>query len=159
MKSTDLFERKEKIVAKNRRAEHDYIITSRYETGIQLQGTEVKSLRTGKCSLQEAYAGFKAHKDDELYIFNLHISEYEQGNIQNHEPKRPRKLLMHKREIFKLKRETSEKGMTLVPLMIYFSGPFAKIELGVAKAKRKYDKRHALKEKELKKEMRKKFKA
>ena len=159
MKSTDYFDREEKVIATNKKAEHDFIITGRVEAGMQLQGTEVKSLRAGKCSLKESYAGFKAHKDDELYLFNMHIADYKQGNITNHEPKRPRKLLLHKREIMKLKRDVSEKGMTIVPLSIYLSGHLMKVELGVAKAKRKYDKRHALKEKEMKREVRKKFKA
>jgi SsrA-binding protein len=150
-------ERKYKAVAKNRKAYHEYEVLQKFEAGIALQGTEVKSIRGGKCSLQEAYANFKDPDSLELYLLNFHINPYEHGNRENHEPKRPRKLLLKHRELVKLKTQVQEKGMTLIPLSIYFLGPFVKIEIGVAKAKRKYDKREALKERDTDREIRQKF--
>lgn len=147
-----------KIISNNRRAYHDYEIVQRIEAGIVLRGTEVKSLRQGRCSLQDAYAGFLNSQDDELYIINLHINPYDRGNRENHEPKRTRKLLVKKREAIKLKTAVQEKGMTIIPLSIYFSGPYVKVELGFARAKRKYDKREATKQKETDREIRRKFK-
>lgn len=151
-------DRVNKLVTSNRRAEHDYFIIKRYEAGLMLVGTEVKSLRDGKCSLQEAYAGFKTNNPDELYLFNMHINEYKHGNIMNHDPKRPKKLLLSQREIFKLRKEVTEKGNTIIPLQVYFNGPWAKVEIGLARAKKKYDKREATKSKEIKRELNKKFK-
>lgn len=151
-------ERPIKPVTTNRRAEHDYFITRRFEAGLELKGTEVKSLRDGKCSLQEAYAGFKTNNPNELFIFNMHINEYKHGNQMNHDPKRDKKLLLSEKEIAKLNKEVSEKGSTIIPLKVYFSGPWAKIEIGLAKAKKKYDKREAKKEKEMKREIKRKFK-
>ncbi|MFC2131395.1 SsrA-binding protein SmpB [Bacteroidota bacterium] len=150
-------ERAVKLIAKNRKAFHDFFIVQSVETGIMLQGTEVKSLRNGKCSLQDAYAGFPDSRTDELFLMNMHISPYDQGNINNHEPKRKRKLLVNRREAVKLRIAVSEKGFTLIPLSIYFSGRFVKIELGLAKAKKKYDKREAAKKKDADREIRKKF--
>lgn len=158
MKAAEEFDREEKIIAKNKRAEHDYLITYRLECGLSLAGTEVKSLRAGKCSLQDAYAGFENKNDYNLWIYNLHIPEYEFGNRENHKPKRPRRLLVNLREARKLKTQTAAKGMTLIPTAIYFSGHIAKVEIGVAKAKRKYDKRAAEQKKEHMKEIKKKFK-
>jgi SsrA-binding protein len=157
MKTEQNRERKRKLIASNRRARHDYEIIQTFEAGVALQGTEVKSLRSGKCSLQDAYSGFKSHTDNEIYIFNLHINPYEHGNIANHEPKRPRKLLLNRREINKLKTAVQEKGLTIVPLQIYFSGHLVKIELALVRAKRKYDKREATKERESEREIRRKF--
>lgn len=157
MKNEQSRERRRKLITSNRRARHDYEILQIYEAGIALQGTEVKSLRVGKCSLQESYAGFKSTDDNEIYIFNLHINPYEHGNIANHEPKRPRKLLMSRREINKLKTAVQEKGLTIVPLQIYFSGHLVKIELALVRAKRKYDKREATKERESDREVRRKY--
>ncbi|MFH1051173.1 MAG: SsrA-binding protein SmpB [bacterium] len=152
-----MMERKVKVIAKNRKAYHDYIIVQSLETGIVLQGTEVKSLRNGKCSLQDAYAGFTDSRSDELFIINMHIAPYEQGNIYNHEPKRKRKLLVTQREAVKLRTAVSEKGLTLIPLSIYFNGRFVKLEIALVKAKKKYDKREAEKKKDADKEIRKKF--
>lgn len=152
-----MMERKVKIIAKNRKAFHDYIILQTLECGIVLHGTEVKSLRNGKCSLQDAYAGFPDARNNELFIINLHIAPYEHGNIYNHEPKRNRKLLVSQREAVKLRTAVSEKGLTLIPLSIYFSGRYVKVEIALVKAKKKYDKREDEKKKDAEKEIRKKF--
>ena len=146
-----------KQIASNRRAYHDYLIVRTVEAGIMLQGTEVKSLREGKCSMQDCYAAFKSHDSLELFLLNLHISPYSHGNRENHEPKRSRKLLVNRNESVKLKTAVSEKGVTLIPLSIYFSGPYIKVEIGLAKAKRKYDKRESVKERETEREIRKKY--
>jgi len=150
-------ERKVKVIAKNRKAFHDFIIVQTLECGIVLQGTEVKSLRNGKCSLQDAYAGFPDARNNELFIINLHIAPYEHGTIYNHEPKRNRKLLISQREAVKLRTAVSEKGLTLIPLSIYFSGRYVKVEIALVKAKKKYDKREDAKKKDAEKEIRKKF--
>lgn len=134
-----------KVVADNRKARHDYHIEETCETGIVLTGTEVKSLRAGQCNLRDSYAEVK---DGEVVLLNAHISAYEQANRFNHEPRRPRKLLLHKHEIRRLASRTRERGYTLVPLRIYFSGSRAKVELGVARGKRAYDKRRDLAERE-----------
>ncbi|TAL67215.1 MAG: SsrA-binding protein SmpB [Bacteroidetes bacterium] len=157
MKTEGTRERTKKIVAKNRKAYHDFEVIQTFEAGIALQGTEVKSIRQGKISLQEAYASFKSVESFELYLLNFHISPYDFGNIANHEPKRPRKLLLTQRELKKIKVAVQEKGLTLIPLGIYFSGPYVKIEIGLVRAKRKYDKREAVKERESEREIRKKF--
>ena len=133
-----------KIACENRKARHDYFIHETYEAGIELRGTEVKSLRAGKANLRDSYAEVK---DGEVFIEHLHISPYEQGNIFNHEPLRRRRLLLHKREILKLFGKTREKGFTLVPLKIYFKKGRAKLELALASGKHNYDKRTALHEK------------
>ena len=133
-----------KIVCENRKARHDYFIHETYEAGIELKGTEVKSLRVGKANLRDSYAEVK---DGEIFIEHLHISPYEQGNIFNHEPLRRRRLLMHKKEILKLFGKTREKGFTLIPLKIYFKKGRAKLELSLASGKHNYDKRAALHEK------------
>lgn len=151
-------ERKTKLITSNRRALHDYEVVQRLECGIVLQGTEVKSLRTGKANLQDSYAAFPEKNSNEFFIFNLHISEYDFGNIANHKPKRPRKLLVSSREAAKLRVAVNEKGLTLIPLSIYFSGPYVKIELGLVRAKKKYDKREDIKLKDAKLEIDRKFK-
>jgi len=133
-----------KVVCENRKARHDYFIHETYEAGIELKGTEVKSLRVGKANLRDSYAEVK---DGEIFIEHLHISPYEQGNIFNHEPLRRRRLLMHKKEILKLFGKTREKGFTLIPLKIYFKKGRAKLELSLASGKHNYDKRAALHEK------------
>ena len=138
-------------IASNRKAHHDYFIISTYEMGIVLKGTEVKSLRAGKANLQDSYADIER---GELWVYNLHISPFEKGNIFNHEPKRKRKLLAHKSEIRKLTGKIKEKGLTLVPLSLYFSDRNVKIELGLAKGKHSYDKRETMKKKETEREMR-----
>jgi len=135
-----------KIISDNRKARHDYFIHETFEAGIELQGTEVKSLRQGKSNLKDSYA--QIDKYAELYLHNLHISPYEQGNRFNHEPLRTRKLLMHKSEINKLLGKIKEKGYTLVPLKLYFARGKVKVELALATGKKLYDKRHTLAEKE-----------
>ncbi|MBQ3443803.1 MAG: SsrA-binding protein SmpB [Selenomonadaceae bacterium] len=133
-----------KVACENRKARHDYFIHETFEAGIELKGTEVKSLRAGKANLRDSYAEVK---DGEVFVEHMHISPYEQGNIFNHEPLRPRRLLLHKREILKLFGKTREKGFTLVPLKIYFKKGRAKMELALASGKHNYDKRDALHEK------------
>lgn len=132
------------VVVTNRKARHDYHIEGTYEAGLVLQGTEVKSLRDSKANLVDSYAGLR---QGEAFLYNLHISPYSHGNIENHEPRRTRKLLLHKEEIRKLVGKLKEKGYTLVPLRIYFSGNRAKVELGLGKGKKLFDKRKALAEK------------
>ncbi|MDD2498390.1 MAG: SsrA-binding protein SmpB [Desulfitobacteriaceae bacterium] len=144
-----------KIVTDNRKARHEFFIVETYEAGMALQGTEVKSLRAGKANLQDAFARVE---NGEIYLYNMHISPYEQGNRFNHDPKRTRKLLMHKYEINKLFGKVREKGLTLVPLKVYFSRGRAKVELALAQGKKLYDKRDAQAEKDAKREMAKQFK-
>jgi len=144
-----------KNVAVNRKAYHDYSILDTYEAGLALKGTEVKSLREGKVSLRESFAQFE---NNELYLMNMHISPYAFGNIFNVDPKRKRKLLLHRWEIDRLKGQVQEKGLTLVPLRIYFKRGYAKIELALAKGKKLYDKRRALAEKDAQREMEKEIK-
>lgn len=136
-----------KIVAQNRKAYHDYFIEDRLECGIALFGTEVKSLRGGAANLRDSYC---AVQGGELYVHHLHISPYEQGNIFNREATRVRKLLAHKREIRKLAEASNQKGLTLVPLELYFERGRAKILIGVARGKKNYDKRHAIAERDAK---------
>jgi SsrA-binding protein len=140
-----------KVVAENRKARHDYNIHETYETGIVLTGTEVKSLRAGKANLKDAYAAVT--KSGEVYLYNCHISEYTHGNIFNHEPRRDRKLLMHKKEIQKLIGKTKEKGFTLVPLQLYFSHGLVKCKLALATGKKLYDKRRDMAERSAKREI------
>ena len=134
-----------RIVCQNRKAYHDYTIEETIEAGMQLLGTEVKSLRQGKANLKDSYVIIK---DSEVFLLNCHISPYTHGNIINHEPLRTRKLLLHRKEIERLKGKTQQKGYTLIPLKLYFKGPFAKVEVGFAKGKRKYEKRDAIRERE-----------
>jgi SsrA-binding protein len=133
-----------KILAKNEKARHDYNVLETFEAGIQLVGTEVKSCRAGNVSLQESYARVE---EGELWLKSAHIAEYEAGNRNNHDPKRSRRLLMHKREIRKLLQATDAKGLTIVPLSMYFKGPNIKVELGLCRGKAKQDKRETLKQK------------
>jgi SsrA-binding protein len=130
-----------KMIARNRRARHDYQIEEVFEAGLVLTGTEVKSLRAGRASLTD---GFGQISDHEVWLHNVHIPEYTQGTWTNHEPRRTRKLLMHRREIDKLTSQTTERGLTLVPLALYFKDGKAKVELALARGKRSYDKRHDL---------------
>jgi len=139
-----------KKIAANRKARHEYHILDTYEVGLVLKGTEVKSLREGKVSLRESFAQFD---NNELYIMNMHISPYAFGNIFNVNPKRKRKLLLHSREISRLKGQVEEKGLTLIPLSIYFKKGYAKLELALAKGKKLYDKRHTLAERDAQREM------
>ncbi len=136
-------EHSEKVIATNRKAYHDYFIEEKFEAGIGLTGTEVKSLREGRANLQDSYA---AVKDGEVYLYHCHISPYRHGNIMNHDPTRTRKLLLHHKEIDKLIGKTQQKGLTLVPLRMYFSPRGkVKVELGLAKGKKHYDRRESIK--------------
>lgn len=139
-----------KSVCENRKARHDYFIHETYEAGIELKGTEVKSLCNGRANLKDSYAEIK---NGEIFVEHMHISVYEQGNIFNHDPLRRRKLLMHKKEILKLFGKTREKGFTLIPLKIYFKNGKAKMELALASGKHNYDKRAALAEKSAKRDI------
>ncbi len=142
-------DRETKLVTSNRKARHDYSIVESFEAGIALVGTEVKSLRAGKCNLQDSYATFEGPKDTpELWLIGAHINPYEHGTSSNHDPRRKRKLLLKRRELGRLKRKVEEKGLTIVPLSVYFSGPYAKVELGLVRGKRQYDKRQTLKKRE-----------
>ena len=141
----------DRVVATNRRATHDYHIDERIEAGLVLTGTEVKSLRDGRAQLADAYA---SGEGNEFYLYNLHISPYEAGNRFNHDPTRRRKLLLHRREMRRLGALVSRKGLTLVPLQIYFLRGYAKVLLGVARGKKAYDKRQAIAERDASREMR-----
>jgi len=139
-----------KIITQNRKAYHDYFVDEKYEAGIALFGTEVKSIRNGSVNLKDSYCSVK---DGELYVIGMHVSPYEKGNIFNREPLRDRKLLMHKREIMKIGGLMTQKGYTLVPLSLYFSGKNVKVELGLCRGKKLYDKRDALAEKQTNREI------
>jgi SsrA-binding protein len=140
----------ERLVARNRRASHDYFILETVEAGLVLTGTEVKSLRLGKASLAEAYATVEG---EEAWVRQLHIPPYEQGNRWNVDPVRPRKLLLHRGEIAMLRKAVAQKGQTIVPLKLYFSSGYAKLLLGIAKGKKTHDKRHAIAERDARREM------
>ncbi len=144
-----------KLIANNKKAYHDYFIEETYEAGIALAGTEVKSLRMGKCSLKES---FIKESKGELFIYGMHISPYEKGNIFNKDPLRVRKLLLHRYEIHKLMGKVSAKGYTIVPLQVYFKGSLVKVQIGLAKGKKLYDKREAMSKKDLKRETEREFK-
>lgn len=135
----------ENLVASNRKAFHDFFIEETYEAGLALVGTEVKSLRDGKANLRDSYAEIRK---GQLYLVNVHISPYEQGNLANHDPLRARKLLLHKVEIDRIAIKVREKGYTIVPTRIYFKGSLAKVEIGLARGKRQYDKRADLAKKD-----------
>ena len=137
------------LVAQNRRARHDYHIDDTFEAGLVLSGTEVKSLREGRASLVDGYA---AVKDGEVWLHNVHIPEYTQGTWTNHEPRRSRKLLLHREQIRKLNSKTQETGLTIIPLALYFKDGYAKVEIGVARGKKSYDKRHSIAEREAKRD-------
>ncbi len=142
-------------MAQNRKARHLYFIEETMEAGIALQGTEVKSVRLGRVNLKDSYARVE---NGELFVYNMHISPYDLGNRFNHDPLRPRKLLMHRREINKLAGYIQNKGYTLIPLSIYLKGSRAKIELGVARGKKEYDKRRSIAERDARREMERSFK-
>lgn len=144
-----------KVVATNRKARHDYEILESFEAGLSLLGSEVKSLRDGKATLKDAYA--TAAKDG-VILHNMHIAPYDKTGFAGHEPERPRRLLLHEREIRKLIVMTDEKGLTIIPLRIYFKGKYAKVELAVARGKRMYDKRAAIVERETKRDIEREFK-
>ena len=141
-----------KNIAKNPVARHNYIITDTLEAGIVLTGTEIKSIRAGKVNLKDSYAAIE--KNGEVYVYSMNISPYEHGNIFNKDPLRPKKLLLNKNEIHKLIGAVNQKGYTLVPTKLYFKGNFVKLELGVGKGKKLYDKREDLKKKDAEKKMR-----
>lgn len=136
----------------NRKAKFDYFIEDTFEAGIVLKGTEIKSIREGKCNLKDSYAIIK---NNEVFLLNTHISQYEKGNIFNHEETRTRKLLLHKKEIIKLASKVNIEGFTLVPIKLYFKGGKAKILIGVAKGKKEYDKRDTIKKRDMEREVRK----
>lgn len=144
-----------KLVANNKKAYHDYFIDEKYEAGIALHGTEVKSMRLGKCSVKEAFVRIE---NGEVYIYGMHVSPYEKGNIFNKDPLRVKKLLLHKVEINKLAGKLAEKGYTLVPLQVYFKEGKAKVEIGLARGKKNYDKRQDIAKKDQKREAEKEFK-
>lgn len=139
-----------KVVTQNKKAFHDYFILDTYEAGIELKGTEIKSVRLGHVNLKDAFIRFK---NDEAFIENMHIAPYEQGNIFNHQPLRNRKLLLHKKQIKKLQREVKENGLTVVPTKLYFNTSKLKVEIALARGKKLYDKRQDLKAKDAKRDM------
>jgi SsrA-binding protein len=144
-----------KVIATNRKARYEYHISDSVEAGIALVGTEVKSIRAGNVNFQDAFAMVK---DGELLLMSLHISPFDKGNIFNHDPVRVRKLLVHKKEIRRLAESVNEKGYTLIPLRIYLKGRRVKVEIGVAKGKKTYDKREAIKERDVKRELQRQYK-
>lgn len=144
-----------KLIANNKKAYHDYFILDTYEAGIALHGTEVKALRMGKCSIKESFIRVE---NGEIFIYGMHISPYEKGNIFNKDPLRVRKLLLHKAEINKMLGKTKEKGMSIVPLKVYFKGSLVKVEIGLAKGKKLYDKRQDIAKKDQKREAERDFK-
>ena len=145
----------QKLVANNKKAYHDFFIDETYEAGIALHGTEVKSLRMGKCSIKEAFIRIE---NGEVFVYGMHVSPYEKGNIFNKDPMRVKKLLMHRYEINKLLGKIKEKGFTLVPLQVYFKNGKAKVEIGLARGKKLYDKRADIAKKDMKREAEKEFK-
>ena len=144
-----------KLVANNKKAYHDYFIDEKYEAGIELFCTEVKSIRMGKCSIKESFIRVE---NGQVYIYGMHISPYEKGNIFNKDPLRVRRLLMHKKEIIKLDSKMAEKGMTLVPLQVYFKGSLVKVEVGLARGKKLYDKRQDIAKKDQRREVERDYK-
>ncbi len=144
-----------KLIANNKKAYHDYFIEETYEAGISLVGTEVKALRTGKCSIKESYIRIE---NGEMMILQMHISPYEKGNIFNRDPLRPRKLLMHRSEIRKISQKLKEQGYTLVPVEVYFNGSLVKVKVGLAKGKKLYDKRADIAKKDMNREAQRQFK-
>ncbi len=144
-----------KLIANNKKAYHDYFIEESFETGISLAGTEVKSLRMGKCSIKEAFVRVE---NGEVYVYGMHISPYEKGNIFNKDPLRVRKLLMHRYEINRISSKLKEKGLTLVPLRVYFKNSLVKVEIGLARGKKLYDKRQDIAKKDQRREAERDFK-
>ena len=148
-------EKGSRLIANNKKAYHDYFIEETYEAGIALHGTEVKSLRMGKCSIKESFVRIE---NEEVYIYGMHISPYEKGNIFNRDPLRVKKLLLHKYEINKLAGKIAEKGYTLVPLKVYIKGDLIKVEIGLARGKKLYDKRQDIAKKDQRREVEREFK-
>ena len=145
----------QKLIANNKKAYHEYFIEETYEAGISLHGTEVKSMRMGKCSIKESFVRIE---NNEVWVYGMHISPYEKGNIFNRDPLRPKKLLMHKAQIRKLTGQLAEKGFTLVPLQVYFKDGRAKVEIGLARGKKLYDKRQDIAKKDQRREVEKEMK-
>ena len=145
----------QKLIANNKKAYHDFFLEETYEAGISLVGTEVKSLRMGKCSIKEAFLRIDK---GELFVYQMHISPYEKGNIFNRDPLRPRKLLMHRSEILKLEQKIKEKGYALIPVEVYFKGSRVKVKVALAKGKKLYDKRNDIASKDQKREAQREFK-
>ena len=145
----------QKLIANNKKAYHDFFIDETYECGIALHGTEVKSMRMGKCSIKEAFVRIE---DGEVFVYGMHVSPYEKGNIFNKDPRRVKKLLLHKYELNKLLGKIKEKGYTLVPLQVYFKDGKVKVEIGLARGKKLYDKREAIAKKDQRREAEKEFK-
>lgn len=145
----------QKLIANNKKVFHDYFIEETYEAGIALHGTEVKSMRMGKCSIKESFIRIE---DGEVFVYGMHVSPYEKGNIFNKDPLRVKKLLLHKYEINKLEGKIAEKGYTLVPLQVYFKDGKAKVEIGLAKGKKLYDKRQDIAKKDQRRETEREFK-
>jgi len=144
-----------KVIANNKKAYHDYFIEEKYEAGISLYGTEVKSIRAGRLNIKDSFC---LVDHGELYVYNMHISPYEQGNIFNKDPDRPKKLLMHRREIMRLLGLTKQNGMALIPTSVYFKGKHIKVEIGLAKGKKLYDKREDAAKRDAAREMDKQIK-
>lgn len=145
----------QKLIANNKKAYHDYFIDETYETGVALHGTEVKSIRMGKCSIKE---GFVRIENGEVFVYGMHVSPYEKGNLFNKDPLRVKKLLMHRCEINKLEGKIREKGYTLVPLQVYFKRGRVKLEIGLARGKKLYDKRESIAKKDARRETEREFK-
>lgn len=145
----------QKLIANNKKAFHDYFIDETYEAGVVLHGTEVKSMRMGKCSIKESFIRIE---NGELFVYGMHVSPYEKGNIFNKDPLRVKKLLMHRQEINRLEGKTAEKGYTLVPLQVYFKEGKVKVEIGLARGKKLYDKREAIAKKDQRRETEREFK-
>ena len=144
-----------RLIANNKKAYHDYFIEDTYESGIELAGTEVKSMRMGKCSIKESFIQIE---HGEVFVYGMHISPYEKGNIFNKDPLRTRKLLLHQYEIRKIAAKIAEKGFTLVPLKVYFKGSLVKVEIGIAKGKKLYDKRQTIAKNDQRREAEREFK-
>ena len=144
-----------KLIANNKKAYHDYFIEDKYEAGVALHGTEVKSIRMGKCCIKESFIRIER---GEVFVYGMHISPYEKGNIFNKDPLRPKKLLLHREEINKMEGKISEKGFTLVPLQVYLKGSLVKVEIGIAKGKKLYDKRQDIAKKDMRREAEREFK-
>lgn len=144
-----------KLIANNKKAYHDYFIEDKFEAGVALCGTEVKSIRMGKCSIKESFIRIER---GEVFVYGMHVSPYEKGNIFNKDPLRPKKLLLHRAEINKIEGKISEKGFTLVPLQVYLKGSLVKVEIGVAKGKKLYDKRQDIAKKDMRREAEREFK-
>ena len=145
----------EKLIANNKKARHDYFLEETFEAGVELHGTEVKSLRQGNCSIKEAFIHIE---NGEIIIYGMHISPYEKGNIFNKDPMRPKRLLMHKKEIMRLLGKIKEKGYTIVPVQVYFKGSLVKVEIALARGKKLYDKRQDIAKKDARREAERDFK-